>query len=392
MRLFDDIERRNASPPAYGEDTFTFLNRADGAVWARIRDVLDAWFAEYPEPDAADLRGRYRSQKPGQHVGAWWELYLHHLFTRLGYAVAVHPEVPGTLKQPDFEVRRGDLRFYLEAAVVFSGIVDDRPSGGGRDAWILDAVNKGSNANFTLGIEFLRRGTRKPRDRDVYRPLEVWLADLDPDEVLDATEAGDQHPKKLLTVQDWELRFTAYPVKPEAREDEDPGPLLGVGPVVAGFVDDKAQLRATLKHKRRRYGQPDAPLIVAVNCASSFTKPDDVAAALYGSLAMQYTQDVPGTARWVRVRDGTWMSETGPQGRSMSAVLTAVHLHPWTVVKEAPRLWLNPWARTALDADLPFSTGRCSDAGDVSIEERSVDMAKLLCLPAEWPGPEPPFA
>ena len=28
MKLFDDFERENADPAAYGEDSFSFLNRA----------------------------------------------------------------------------------------------------------------------------------------------------------------------------------------------------------------------------------------------------------------------------------------------------------------------------------------------------------------------------
>lgn len=67
MSLFDDLVRDDSSPAAYGEDSFTFLNRADGTVWARVRDTLDSWFAEYPRGHAADIRGRFRGKRPGAH-------------------------------------------------------------------------------------------------------------------------------------------------------------------------------------------------------------------------------------------------------------------------------------------------------------------------------------
>jgi hypothetical protein len=83
-------------------------------------------------------------------------------------------------------------------------------------------------------------------------------------------------------------------------------------------------------------------LVVAVNCASSFMEHHDIAAALYGSNALQYEMGVPNGSRWVRLRDGTWMGEREPRGRHMSAVLSTVQLHPWTAAKVIPRIWLNP--------------------------------------------------
>ncbi len=84
MRLFDDINRSDSSPAAYTEDSYGFLNRVAGDVWQRIRETLEEWFAAYPREHAADLRGRFRSRRPGAHEGAWWELYLYRLFLRMG--------------------------------------------------------------------------------------------------------------------------------------------------------------------------------------------------------------------------------------------------------------------------------------------------------------------
>jgi hypothetical protein len=388
--LFDDLDRTDRSPAAYGEDSFSFLNRAAGVGWARIRDVLDGWFSQYPLEHAADLRGRFRSKHPGAHIAAWWELYLHRLFARLGYAITVHPEVEGTTKQPDFHLARADQDLYVEAATVFSGIVDEQRDGV-REGWIMDAVNRGSNPNFHVRIEFDAIGEKRPRDRDVYRPLEQWLATLDPDAVTVAYRQGAGLPEKTIVIDDWRLRFEAIPVKPEARTG-DPGRLLGAGPASGGWVDDKEQLRDTLKHKQGRYGDLGRPLVVAVNCASSFMHDEDAAAALYGSVAVQYQPGAPDRTRTVRLRDGTWIDDRGPRGRRMSAVLTAVQLHPSTVVKVAPQLWHNPWADRPLAPDWPFTKWRCSHEGRIDCTPRQPDMPALLDLPPQWPGPEPPFS
>src|SRR3954447_23347680 len=102
MRLFDDFERANPLPAEEGEDSFSFMNRVAQPFWQRIRDELDQWFAAYPPDDATDLRSRFRDASPAQHFAAWWELYLHELFLRLGFAVDVHPELEGVSGRPDF--------------------------------------------------------------------------------------------------------------------------------------------------------------------------------------------------------------------------------------------------------------------------------------------------
>jgi hypothetical protein len=388
--LFDDIGRHDSSPAGEGEDSFTFLDRAAGVVWERTRDVLSTWFATYPSEHAADLRGKFRSKHAGQHLAAWWELYLYRLFLRLGYSIEVHPSVPGSSKRPDFLLTKDTERFYLEAAVVFSGIVDEARNGV-REGWIIDAANRGKSPNFYVGIDFDQVGTLRPKDRDIYEPVQAWLTTLDPDQVTADHEASGELPEKLIAVDDWRVRFTAMPIKAEARGDESRGRLVGMGPVTAGFIDDKEQIRDTVKHKSGRYGNPDIPVVLALNCVGSFPEDEDIAAALYGSIAVQYVPDAPGSSKTVRLRDGAWIDEQGPRGRRVSAVLSAVQLHSHTAVKVAPQLWHHPRAQVSLNVGWPFSEWRCSEQGLIASQRREVDMATLLGLPPEWPGPERPF-
>jgi hypothetical protein len=389
-RLFDDRERTDSSPATSAEDSFSFLNRACGIVWDRIRAVSEAWFAAYPPADASDLRGRFRSKHAGAHLGAWWELYLHHLFTCLGYEIEVHPRVESSDSRPDFLLTRDGEKLYLEAAVVFSGIVDDSARDGVRKGWIIDAANRGTSPNFFVGIDFDQVGTTRPKDRAIYRPVEKWLATLDPDRVAADHEASAELPKLTIDVNDWRVRFRAIPIKPEAR-GKDGARLVGMGPVTAGFVDDESQIRDTVKHKGSRYGSLDAPSIVAINCVGSFPEDEDIANALYGSIAVQFDVGQPGSSRTVRLRNGAWIDERGPRGRRTSAVLSAVQLSHHTALRYAPQVWHNPSADRALTVSWPFSEWRCSEQGAIEHTPRAPAMAPLLRLPRDWPGPEPAF-
>ncbi|MDT5328857.1 MAG: hypothetical protein QOF31_154 [Mycobacterium sp.] len=56
-RLFDDIQRYGG-PALYSEPHFGFLNRAADPAWQRVRDVLESWYAEHPDPNGG-LRARF---------------------------------------------------------------------------------------------------------------------------------------------------------------------------------------------------------------------------------------------------------------------------------------------------------------------------------------------
>jgi hypothetical protein len=162
--LFDECERTDPTPALYAEDSFAFMNRAAGVVWERIRDELERWYAAFPED--TDLRQRFRSRDPRQHYAAWWELYLHNLFTSLGYRLTVHPEIPGTKGHPDFLIERDDESFYLEAATIFSGIV-----AAGRRAHlegeVQDIINTIDPFDFMVSLSYERVGERMPGKRAI---------------------------------------------------------------------------------------------------------------------------------------------------------------------------------------------------------------------------------
>jgi hypothetical protein len=54
--LFDDFERIDDSPALYSESTYSFLNRAAGERWSRIRSLLEDWLADYPDEHKDQLR------------------------------------------------------------------------------------------------------------------------------------------------------------------------------------------------------------------------------------------------------------------------------------------------------------------------------------------------
>ncbi|HLI50428.1 MAG TPA: hypothetical protein VKU87_01450, partial [Thermomicrobiaceae bacterium] len=131
--LFDDFERTSdgtsALPPEHGEQFYTFLNQAAGEPWQQVRDTLTQWLSHYPADDRPALVARFRRTDRRGFLGAFWELYLHELFRRLGFLIELHPRVAVTTHRPDFRLRRGTSMLYVEAVTIYERpaySIDDR--------------------------------------------------------------------------------------------------------------------------------------------------------------------------------------------------------------------------------------------------------------------------
>jgi hypothetical protein len=389
VRLFDDIGRVDGGPAAHGEDSYSFLNRAASPYWAKVRDELEKWFAAFPVDGQADLAGRFQSRRAEQHWAAWWELYVFSLLCRLGFAVEVHPETGVRGTTPDFHCVRGDCRFYVEAATVFSGVMEDGRHGE-RESWILDLVNEAHNPDFFVWLEFDEVGLERPRRSEVLRPLEDWLATLDPDAAAESIAAPEDLPETVVGFRDWRIRLKAIPVKPEARGRPDHR-LLGIGPSSSGFVNDHVKLGNSLRRKFGHYGRLGEPLVVAVLAMSMSVDRETIEEVLFGRAALTFSPDDVENARWIRQRNGVWIGEDGPVSRTVSAVAVSSRLRPWTCAQELPELWLNPWSEAPLTCDAPLTVGVTNDNGQTSYRDASVEASTLFNLRSDWPGPEPAF-
>ena len=184
------------------------------------------------------------------------------------------------------------------------------------------------------------------------------------------------------------MSFEAVAVKPAARGK--PGHRVnGGGPAMGGYVDDVEQLYDKLRDKAGRYGRPDVPLLTAVLCTSGFMESLDIEQALYGREAVEITGSGAGKSRLIRKPNGFWYHGNGPVNQRVSAVLAGVGLHPASVARATPSLWINPWANHPFAEQWPFSEFTATERGQVLHQDREPNMAEILDLPAGWPGDEP---
>lgn len=383
-RLFDEIKRTDANPAGYSEDSFSFLNRAAGAYWQRVRTELDAWYAAFPDA-SADLWKRFRKADSKQHYGAWWELYLHHLFTNLGFRVMPNAELPEGRSRPDLLVARGSNFFYIEAVTVFSGIVSSE-SHTALEPRILDVINTIDASNFFVGVRFARSSTAMPKAADVTRPIEKWMAEHDPDDVLKMSALD--LPTTSIAIGDWVLELRLMPRSPEFRGKPD-NRLVGTGGAIAGYMNDRQQIYRALERKKKQHKTPDGPMVIALMAINGFVGDTEFIDALFGSQSVRI-EIATGATTVMRSPDGFWVGRRGPASKKASAVLSGVSVLPTNCATSPLRLWHHFTPDRELTVDLPFAKARIA-GHELVLADAAREPHELLGLPADWPGPEPLF-
>jgi hypothetical protein len=364
--LFEESGRSDNSAARHTEGAFHFLNRRAGGFWDRVRGHIESSYAAFPDEHKHGLVARLRKNDERQHLPAWWELYTFTLFDKLGYKIEVHPELPGSPKNPDFLVTKGHLSMYVEAAVVFNGQQD-------ADAWnwVCDCVNAAKNPDFMVDLDIITQGKQRPAKLKIIDPLEKWLATLDADQVLADLNTGRPLPHTQLAADDWILDYTAAPVLPNRRGI--PRRLIAIYPTrPATFSQDVDQLRKTLNKKGANYSKLDnapldRPLITAITSWSSLDE-SELREALFGP------------------RSGYWRNESDPRGTRMSAVLFGNTMRAWRAADQLPELWLNPWATNPLHETEPFATVTTDDGVNSVRTPASTTAAAVFGLAPGWPN------
>jgi hypothetical protein len=179
MKLFDGISRADKTPARSQRAPSSTSNRSARPEVERIRELLEAWFDEYPDDEKQKLRNGFQNREYSEYLGAWWELYVFTPYRTLGYSVDVHPVISGSRHRPDFLISSSETSFYVECTAVSPAAHSGEPNLKGQH-WIQDCINEVQNPNFYVDLRIEQFGTQQPRRNNIKRQLSAWLSDLDP--------------------------------------------------------------------------------------------------------------------------------------------------------------------------------------------------------------------
>lgn len=392
--LFDIKERTRLRPAGHAESSYVFFNESARSECGHIRELLESWFAGYPAVRRNELRTLLQSTNEPDFVGAFFELYCYTLLSRQGFTPEIHPSLNNERKtHPDFRVRKDDVPVcYFECTVARGR----DPETERRINLLLDDLNQLRSANFLLCLDVHGDVPKtNPPIKEIRRGLDKWLHSLDHDAVAAKMKRRNGMPTEehIFRRDGWHLVFAAVPLREDLRgvvgtDRRLIGSSMYVG--TSSFVDAQQPLLKTLSDKRAgRYGELDLPYVIAVSVRSEPAEEWDIRSALFGHFAVSRSEN-SGDLTLIHQRDGFWMGRSGPQNRSVSAVLVTSLLEPFRCAIAQPVLWHNPWARRILNPEL-WSGPQIQL--DLINEEMYRDLIrcdgqpahKLLELDSDWP-------
>jgi hypothetical protein len=351
--LFDDIERTEQRPKREREPVYDYYNSSARRGIAALRELLETWFDAYPALGKKDLQARFRSRIDSQHKSAFWELYLHELFTRMKYRLKVHPVVEGSANHPDFLVAEGrSPKFYLEAIV--AGIPSVKDAGAeARFSEVLDLINKMQTPDYLLELQYRGTADTPPPVGKLRKALTQWLRSLDFKAIDSVYKTGnfDVVPKFEWSHEGLTLFFSPIPKSAKTRGTTDARPI-GVIMGEAHILTTDEDIRQAIEQKAKKYGKLSLPLLIAVNVVSEHCDEIDINNALFGSEAIQFNQRPDGSISGgvdVRQPNGVWFGKKGARNRNVSAVLIGCQIDPYKTGVITPQLIHNPHADNPLN-------------------------------------------
>jgi hypothetical protein len=392
MRLFDEGLRTELRHAKKSEPTYSYYNESARPGIVALREMLEHWFDRIPLQAKKDVRARFQSPLEFNHQGAFFELYLHELFTCLGFELQVGPPAIDRGTRPDFLVsERGVPRFYMEATIAGLSSEADRGTAA-RKAAVYDAINTIESPNFFFYLQLYGAPQTVPRTRKLCRDLATWLGQLDPDLVgqLYVENRYDEIPSFHWSHEGWDLSFKPIPKSPEFRGRPGVRPI-GVEMPEGKWVNTHGDIRDVIERKSSRYGDLRLPFIVAANVIGDHCDNFDILNALYGQESVLVTRRANGspvTEHGVRAPDGAWGTQKNPRNKLASGVLLAAGLSPWSMRAITPELFRHPWCTYPLEAHgwaLPQWTLDDGVQPPQLCHQPGCQAGEILGVPSPWP-------
>ena len=321
MPVFDDIIREGEGARDHNERAFAYLNRSARSEGGRVRELVERWFARYPAAHRDRLISRFRPAIDDSHVSAFFELFLHELILVRGHTVlAIEPSMPGTKTSPDFLIQsREGHRFYLEA-VLATGRSREEAGAEARLNDLLTAIDDVGSPRHFLDLHMRGMPAKQVSTKAMKRRLKKWVEGL-PD-----GDAAKEVAPFVFEEAGVRIILTAWP----RRNPEAGGGAIGVQHFPFRDMVPHTGIRAALSSKAGHYGEPDYPLVLAINSLQRFRHESAVLDALLDTSRVTiHTGQAGNSISNERAPDGVWVRRHGPNNRRLSAVLSTAGVNPW---------------------------------------------------------------
>lgn len=219
MSLFEDnLEMIGTRPKLRTESVYSYYARSQRPALTQIRLHLNAWFEDLPRAGKLDVLRRFRSSVGKEHEAAFFEIYLHRLFSRMGFQLEPHPVLRNKANHPDFLVQKNTQPLlYLEATITTESIAEAGAQK--RINQVYEALDKLDSPDFFLSVEVQGSPRTPPSGADLRLKVATWLRTLDYSAIRARWEINNLSSGPVFdwAHDGWELTITPIPKTPDRR-------------------------------------------------------------------------------------------------------------------------------------------------------------------------------
>jgi hypothetical protein len=303
------------------------------------RATMNDWYARFPDPTGTFLR-RLRSTADADHEVALDELFIHE---RLTQSASVSYEEDG--RGPDFRLYR-DSAHVASIEVLSLFMRQDWSAQLVSHSRIADELNRRVAADrWWLHFKIVRLD-RPPSIGRLATGVRQTVDALPPCQPSPAGRVSPLRETYLADGVHLDFEFIRKTVPPQPGDR-----IVGLGPVIAGFVNSGGRLRVALGGKGgKRYDLRDRPFALSVSVHDPFCSLDQIEDALYGS-----EQVAVASLAESRGDNGFFgLSPSCPDGknRRISCIFVVYNWYPWLPNDTVILRLDNPFAERPFPADL----------------------------------------
>jgi hypothetical protein len=287
LKLFDEQERILVGGSTYNANSYDYYCRSNRKEIVRVCEQLEKWFAAYPETEKAELKARFRHE----FQPAFFELYIHAVFTTMGYLLTVHPPMQSKSTKPDYLAEKGEEKFYIEVKFI-TLLSQDEQNNERRMNTVMDALNKVDSSIFWLDLEEITlKSDQQPSGKLIIRFFNREIQKFNPDAYQLMLNETDIDDIELIVYEDNDIRIASRLIpKPTDIRGNQQG-AIGTLPVELKWGNHSENIKDALQSKASRYGKFEAPFIICINKQKVGFDIMELQQALYGELGIRYNQN-----------------------------------------------------------------------------------------------------
>ena len=352
MNLFDDFIsltsidecKPDLSPFAWCNSDWILgdESRLDNST---VRDRCVAWFQRIPEGKQASLRRKFRSKDDTHHNGAFFELFLHELFTVLGCGVEFEPSIGG--KTPDFLLTTVEASTIVEATV--AGHSSNPLDLGPNEQEVVDAIRQLRSPNFSLLFDIEETGNSTPTRATpskeyAIRVVRKLLAENNPAVVRGTVEQYGRRAAPSARIE-WSKRVMTVWLSPKNPNTGETGgsDRIAIARMNAKRINPACSMQKALEEKTKDYKGLNVPLIVALNAADRFFSLDgDALNILWGDSHFWYQMDAHDPSEYPLLGNKFWSRD---RASNVAGVLIFRNADILNMTQSYATLYLNPHYR-----------------------------------------------